>query len=152
MTGCNRWSRLAYEMNLEVGDLIELYYIDQDHGGEGGEERMFQIMVTNLSVLPGFSVNLSAIIHLTSSIDTVVVDPRKLHMEVVDENEIWQLGNEWSRFVNEKNLEVGDLIEIYSIEQDHGGGGDERRFKIMVTKPISITRLFSETIGYFSPQ
>ncbi|KAM7263326.1 hypothetical protein ACFE04_001009 [Oxalis oulophora] len=86
-----------------------------------------------------------------SSIDTVVVDPRKLHMEVVDENETWHHVNEWSRFVNEKNLEVGDLIELYYIDEDHGRGGEERRFKIMVTKPISTTRLFGETIGYFSP-
>ncbi|KAM7264843.1 hypothetical protein ACFE04_002526 [Oxalis oulophora] len=90
----------------------------------------------------------------SSSNNNVVVDPRKLHIEVVDEKETWQLGSGWSRFAYENKLKVGDLIELYSIDQAHGGEGGERerRFKIMATKPIINTSLFGETIDYYTIQ
>ncbi|KAM7266040.1 hypothetical protein ACFE04_003723 [Oxalis oulophora] len=103
--------------------------------------------------------------HLKSLNNDVAINPKYLEINVIDDaNEIWQLGSgwfgtssstveakRWSRFVYDKKLTVGDLVELYSYQVRRVGGGTETRFRIMTKKPITDTKLFGQTVGYYSP-
>ncbi|KAM7262843.1 hypothetical protein ACFE04_000526 [Oxalis oulophora] len=83
----------------------------------------------------------------------VAADPTSLHIEVVDvDHRIWQLGSGWSgrcleavrwlNFVRANNLNVGDIIKLYTSNnqnlRESGRRKAARKFRIRIKRPIDL--------------